>query len=112
MVGTFDVVAETKVNSLTHRECELVFGLLSGLSNAEAMRAAGYSESYVRTRSGAVCGKDKILLTVRAAMEAAGIGAVELAALIHAGLSAVTPSGQPDHNTRHKFGDRAPGGRI
>ena len=91
------------VTGLSARERRLVDGLLSGLSKSEAMRVAGYSESYVRTRASVVCGRNNITTAIRGAMSAAGITAQKLAATMKAGLSASSPDGWPDFAARHKY---------
>lgn len=91
------------VTGLSARERRLVDGLLSGLSKSEAMRAAGYSESYVRTRASVVCSRNNITSAIRGAMCAAGITAQELAATMKAGLSASSQDGRPDFLARHKY---------
>ena len=91
------------VTGLTSRERRLVNGLLSGLSRSEAMRTAGYSESYVRTRASVVCGRNNITSAIRGAMAAAGITTQELAAAMKAGLSASLRDGWPDFMARHKY---------
>ena len=91
------------VTGLTARERRLVNGLLAGLSRSEAMRAAGYSESYVRTRASVVCGRNNITSAIRGAMSAAGITAKDLAATMKAGLAASFRDGWPDFMARHKY---------
>jgi hypothetical protein len=91
------------VTGLSARERRLVDGLLSGLSKSEAMRTAGYSESYVRTRASVVCSRNNITSAIRGAMCAAGITAQELAATMKAGLSASFRDGWPDFVARHKY---------
>jgi len=100
---SLDSLTLPNVTGLSARERKLVDGLLSGLSRSEAMRAAGYSESYVRTRASVVCGRNNITSAIRGAMSAAGITAKDLAATMKAGLAAVTASGAADHGARHKF---------
>jgi len=92
-----------EVTELTCRQRKLVEGLLSGLSKSDAMRAAGYSESYVRTRASVVCGRNNITSAIRGAMRTAGITAQHLAARMKAGLSASRPDGWPDFMARHKY---------
>jgi hypothetical protein len=91
------------VTGLSARERKLVEALLSGLSRSEAMRAAGYSESYVRTRASVVCSRDNITTAIHAAMAMADITAQKLAATMKAGLSASRPDGGPDFVARHKY---------
>ena len=91
------------VTGLTPRERKLVEALLSGLSRSEAMRAADYAESYVRTRASVVCSRNNITSAIRGAMSAAGITAQELADTMKAGLSASRPDGWPDFMARHKY---------
>ena len=91
------------VTGLTSRERKLVDGLLSGLSRSEAMRAAGYSESYVRTRASVVCRRNNITTALRDAMAIADITTQKLAATMQAGLTASRPDGWPDFMARHKY---------
>ena len=100
---SLDSLTLPNVTGLSARERKLVDGLLSGLSRSEAMRAAGYSESYVRTRASVVCGRNNITSAIRGAMAAAGITTQELAAAMKAGLSASLRDGWPDFMARHKY---------
>ncbi len=102
-LDTLDTVVSPGVTELTSRERKLVEALLSGLSRSEAMRAAGYSESYVRTRASVVCSRNNITTAIHAAMAIAGITAQSLAATMKAGLSASRPDGWPDFIARHKY---------
>lgn len=103
MLDSTKLLALPEVVSLNPRERKVVCGLLSGLSPSQAARAAGYSESTVRRKSGIIAQRGRIRSAIAAAMAAAGINADVLARTIRAALDARTEKGAADWSVRHRF---------
>ena len=74
--------------SFTVRERLLIKGLLAGLSDAEAMRRAGYAESTAKKQSGRTIGKIIGSEPLMEAMDRAGITDEKLLQTLAEGLNA------------------------
>lgn len=103
MTESQDISDIPEVMSLAPRERKLVKGLLSGLTESNAMRAAGYAESTIRAGTVRVCQRNRIQRGIEAAIVAAGITPDLLATKMREGLDAVNDKQMPDHAIRLKY---------
>ena len=99
---------------LSPKEAIVVRGLLTGMTQKEAMTAAGYSESNASKGSRAILDRPHIKTAIQQAMAAKGLTPDRLTEVIVDGLAAekTIAAGEEvhtsdDHATRHKFLDTA-----
>jgi DNA-binding CsgD family transcriptional regulator len=107
------IVKKTKkVRSLTVRERILIRGLFGGLSNAEAMRQAGYSENTIKAHSKrTIVVNSRVQRAIQEILEEQGITDKKLAEVCVRGLDAkkvISATAKDfievdDYDAQHKF---------